>query len=167
MSKVLQTIAAATSIITLAATMSACGTTSTPTASATSATSDYSADQHQQSADMITLSVGDTQFSVQLAQNDTAKAFADMLPLHNLQMSELNSNEKYYWLEQSLPTDPTTPEKIAAGDIMLYQDNCLVVFYADHTNPGYQYTRIGTITDPSGLAEAVGSGDTTIQFTAS
>lgn len=56
----------------------------------------------------ITLTVGGRVFVVTLADNDTARAFTDLLPL-TLPMSELNGNEKYYiWTSgcRSARTDP-------------------------------------------------------------
>ena len=44
-------------------------------------------------------------------------------------MSELNGNEKYFYLESALPTVSEQVEEIHAGDLMLYGDDCLVLFY--------------------------------------
>ncbi len=75
----------------------------------------------------ITLAVGNRTFTATMEQNRTAEAFCAMLPL-TLEMQDLNNNEKYYYLDQSLPTNRTKVDTIHAGDIMLYQDNCVVVF---------------------------------------
>lgn len=104
-----------------------------------------------------------TRFDLELADNDTAAAFAQMLPLQ-VEMSELNGNEKYLYLDESLPAHPTNPGTIEAGDVMLYGDNCLVVFYESHPT-SYTYTRIGTIADTAGLAAAIGSGSISASFT--
>lgn len=163
-------------IVAMAAAAGACGgadsspTATSPAQSGTTAASPApsatDSDAAQPSTGTVTLSVGGRQFAVALADNATARAFAAMLPLDGLEMSELNGNEKYHRFDQALPTDPTTPTTIKAGDVMLYQDDCLVVFYADHANPGYQYTRIGTIAEVDGLADAVGSGTVTMGFAA-
>ncbi len=47
--------------------------------------------------------------------------------------------------------------------MMLYGDNCVVVFYETFTT-AYQYTPIGHITNPEGLKEVLGSGTATISF---
>ena len=111
----------------------------------------------------ITLSIGDRSFTATMEQNSTAEAFRALLPL-TLEMQELNGNEKYHYLSQSLPTNRTKVGTIHAGDIMLYGDNCVVVFYETFTT-SYQYTPIGHITNPEGLKEALGSGKVTINFT--
>ena len=111
----------------------------------------------------ITLTIGDRTFTATMEQNSTAEAFRKMLPL-TLEMQELNGNEKYHYLSQSLPANRTKVGTIHAGDIMFYGDNCVVVFYETFTT-AYQYTPIGHITNPEGLKEALGSGIVTIIFT--
>ena len=110
----------------------------------------------------ITITIGDQSFTAKMEQNSTAEAFRALLPL-TLEMQELNGNEKYHYLTQSLPTNRTKVGTIHAGDIMLYGDNCVVVFYETFTTT-YQYTPIGHITNPEGLKVALGSGKVTINF---
>lgn len=101
-------------------------------------------------------------FTAELYGNETATGFAEMLPM-TAEMKELNGNEKYYYLSSPLPTDSQSVGRIEAGDIMLYGDDCIVLFYESFSTP-YSYTKIGYITNPSGLAEAVGDGDVSIVF---
>ena len=68
-----------------------------------------------------------------------------MLPLE-LSMNDLNGNEKYAYLDKSLPTNTYSPEHIEAGDVMLFGDNCLVIFYKSFTTD-YDYSKIGHIND--------------------
>ncbi len=57
--------------------------------------------------------------------------------------SELNGNEKYAYLDDSLPVGRSARATIArAGDIMLFGDDCLVLFYETFSS-SYRYTRIG------------------------
>ncbi len=46
---------------------------------------------------------------------------------------------------------------------MLYGDNCLVLFYKGFQS-AYSYTRLGSITDAAGLADALGSGSVEVSF---
>ena len=106
--------------------------------------------------------VGDKVFPATLADNYTAEEFRGLLPL-TFNMAELNGNEKYYYMSYNLTVDGAVPDMIHAGDIMLYGRNCLVLFY-DTFETSYAYTRIGAINDPTGLAEALGSGQATVAF---
>lgn len=110
----------------------------------------------------IEITVNGRTFSATLYDNETAAAFKERLPLA-LDMSELNGNEKYYYLPQDLPTNSSRPSGIHIGDIMLYGNSCLVLFYEDFST-SYSYTPIGRIDDPDGLAAALGSGNVQIIF---
>lgn len=105
---------------------------------------------------------GDKKFTVTLENNDTVKALTIMLPL-TLDMSELNGNEKYYYLDTALPFAPEKVGHINEGDIMLYGDSCLVVFYKSF-DTSYSYTKIGHIDNASALVDALGTGNVTVEF---
>lgn len=110
----------------------------------------------------ITVTVGGKTFTATLVDNATALAFKNLLPM-TLGMSELNGNEKYNYLSNSLPSNATNPGTIHAGDIMLYGWGCVVVFYKTFST-SYRYTRIGRIDDATGLEEALGSGSASVAF---
>lgn len=108
----------------------------------------------------LNVSINDYHFSAVLYDNDYSKAFSKMLPI-TLEMSDLNGNEKYYYLDNTLPTDSENPKQINSGDIMLYGDNCLVLFYKSFSS-SYSYTKLGYIEDTSDLEKAVGSGNVSV-----
>lgn len=110
----------------------------------------------------INVIVGSKTFTATLADSETGEAFAALLPL-SVTMNELNGNEKYHYLSSSLPTAAYQPGTIHAGDLMLYGNNCVVLFY-ETFNSSYSYTRLGSIDDPSGLAEALGVGNVSVRF---
>lgn len=110
----------------------------------------------------INIFIGSKTFTATLADSETGEAFAALLPL-TVTMNELNGNEKYHYLNSSLPTAAYQPGIIHAGDLMLYGNNCVVLFY-ETFNTSYSYTRIGAIDDPSGLASALGSSDVSVRF---
>lgn len=110
----------------------------------------------------LTVTIGNTSFVATLEENETARAFTALLPM-TVDMSELNGNEKYCYLSQSLPVDSYYPGIIQEGDLMLYGSNCVVLFYETFSS-GYSYTRIGRIDNPDELAESVGKGNITVTF---
>lgn len=110
----------------------------------------------------LKITIGSTSFTATLEDNAAATAFKALLPL-TIRMSEMNGNEKYFYLDENLPTASTRPGTIRTGDLMLYGANCLVVFYKTFSS-SYSYTRLGRIDNPSGLEAALGSGSATITF---
>jgi hypothetical protein len=110
----------------------------------------------------IKITVNSQTFSATLLDNNSAKAFREMLPM-TINMIELNGNEKYYDLPNSLPTNPSNPGTIRNGDLMLYGSRTLVLFYKNFPT-SYSYTKLGSIDDVTGLTAALGSGNVTITF---
>ena len=108
------------------------------------------------------MTIGERRFAITLSDNAAARAFAAQLPV-TLDMSELNGNEKHADLPKPLPVNANRPGTIRNGDLMLYGDNSLVLFYKAFET-SYSYTPLGRIDDPSGLAAAVGAGDVTLTF---
>ena len=113
-------------------------------------------------SDQITISVNGTSFDAVLADSETGRVFAELLPL-TITMTELNGNEKYHYLDGSLPTDSYKPGTIEAGDLLLYGNNCVVLFYETFSS-SYSYTRIGKLTSADGLKAAVGTGNVSVTF---
>jgi hypothetical protein len=110
------------------------------------------------------MTIGGThRFAVTLEDNPTARAFAQLLPV-TLDMPDLNDNEKHVRLPRSLPTNAVRPGTIRTGEVMLYGDNTLVLFYKTFPS-SYSYTRIGRVTRVEGLVEALGTGSQRLGFT--
>jgi hypothetical protein len=110
----------------------------------------------------IWIKVGEKTFTATLSDSPTTKAFKALLPL-TLNMGELNNNEKYAQLPQSIPTNASLPPSIQSGDLMLYGSTTLVLFYKGFST-SYSYTTIGKIDDVTGLVAAVGSDDVKVSF---
>jgi len=110
----------------------------------------------------IKITVDSQTFTATLLDNNSAKAFKEMLPM-TIKMTELNSNEKYYDLPNSLPTNSSNPGTIKNGDLMLYGSKTLVLFYKTFST-SYSYTTLGFIDDVTGLASALGSRNVTVTF---
>lgn len=120
---------------------------------------------HQQNDTTINrmkIKIGNTVFTATLFNNTSANAFKKQLPL-TVMMKELNGNEKFYFFPGSLPSKAGDIGDIKTGDLMLYGDNCLVLFYKSFTT-SYSYTSIGKIDNADGLEKALGTGNVTIVF---
>ena len=102
--------------------------------------------------------INEKEYTINLENNETANSFVNLLP-QELNMSELNGNEKYIYLDTTLPTNSSNPKRINAGDVMLYGDNCLVIFYKTF-DTSYSYTRIGHIDNLPNL----GNGNIKVKF---
>ena len=110
----------------------------------------------------LKITINSKVFKVNLQDNATAKAFKELLPL-TLDMKELNSNEKYAELAESLPVKASSPETIQNGDLMLYGSNVVVLFYKTFS-PSYAYTKIGNVDHADNLADALGSDNVLVKF---
>jgi len=110
----------------------------------------------------IKITVGADSFLASTYDNATAQAFITLLPM-TITMNELNGNEKYYNLPDNLPTSPDRPSAINAGDLMLYGQNCIVLFYEPLTT-SYSYTKFGYINNPAGLKAALGPNNPKVTF---
>lgn len=116
--------------------------------------------ENQEQSMTIRITVGGKVFKADIEDTETGKAFIGKLPL-TLDMSELNGNEKYCY-GVSLPKDDKYYNSIAAGDLMLYSGNCIVLFYGP--SGGYSYTRIGKLASTEGLRDALGTGSVKVSF---
>lgn len=142
--------------------MAACDNTAKDNTSKNDVQTDYIDHAEEENKSDMEIIVGNQSFSVTLYDNETAEAFRELLPM-TLDMSELNGNEKYYYLSDSLPTNSSRPSDIYAGDLMLYGSSCVVLFYESFST-SYSYTPLGRVDNTDGLAKALGSGDAKVTF---
>lgn len=119
---------------------------------------------HAASATTTTVKVGVKGFQMKLASGEPAAAFRSYLSKsRTLKMSELNGNEKYRYLNRSFPTAEKRYKQVKAGDVMLYGNDCLVIFYKTHKT-SYRYTKIGRLASTKGLAKAAGKKGVKVRF---
>ncbi len=108
------------------------------------------------------LQVGDNVFTATLANNSSADALLKMLengPI-SIDMRDYGNMEKVGMLGKELPRND---EQITTepGDLILYQGNAFVIYYAPNS---WDFTRLGKIDDVTAedLKKALGSGDVTV-----
>ena len=111
----------------------------------------------------ISITVGDTVLKATLEDNESARAFADMMPL-TIRMSGYGGFEQVGSLGESLPAEDVSMET-EPGDIVLYNADSVVMFYGSNS---WDYTMLGHIEGKSaGELEAIlGSGDIEVNFRA-
>ncbi len=110
----------------------------------------------------LSLQIGDTALTATMEDNSSVQALMEMLaegPLE-IAMQDYGDMEKVGSLGQELPTND---EEITteAGDLILYQGNSLVIYYAPNS---WNFTRLGKINDVSEeeLREILGDGDVSV-----
>ncbi len=114
--------------------------------------------EKMENAKSINVIINNKKYSATIEDNETVKEFLNLLP-QEFNMEELNKNEKYVYMNYSLTTNSTNPKHITAGDIMLYGNNCLVIFYKSF-DTSYSYTKLGHIDN----LEDLGDGNITVKF---
>jgi len=65
--------------------------------------------------------------------------------------------------KKQLPVNAKKPGTIRAGDLMLYGDDCVVLFYKTFQS-SYSYTKIGHISNIRGLEDLLGNGNIKVLF---
>lgn len=99
----------------------------------------------EKASDTVKVFIDDKEYKLNLYDNETSSSLVKLFPLE-VTMKTLNENEVYVYLDEKLPTNSSNPKTIHSGDVMLYGDNCLVIFYKTF-NTSYSYTKIGHIDD--------------------
>ena len=110
----------------------------------------------------IIITIENKKYEAILYDNSTTKELIKKFPI-TITMSDLNGNEKYYNFSKSFPTSSENVANINKGDIMLFGDNCLVIFYKSFSTR-YKYTKLGYIKNTEDLENSLGKGDIEITF---
>ena len=111
----------------------------------------------------MNIQIDNKTFTVIVENNKAVKELYQKLPI-TLEMSDLNNNEKYCYLDFTLPTDSKSVKNIKKGDVMLFGNSCLVIFYKSFTT-SYSYTKIGHIENPADIETALGKKDIKVVLT--
>ncbi len=110
-------------------------------------------------ANKVNVNIDGNDYILNLEDNVTAKKLYELAPF-DVTMDELNGNEKYIYLSSSFPINPYKPGHIEKGDVMLFDNSCLVIFYKSFDTT-YSYTKIGHIDNLPDL----GSSSISVKFT--
>ena len=108
------------------------------------------------------IKIKDKEYQIELESSETANQIKSKLPF-TISMKNLNGNEVYYYFDESFKTNQQSVGTINKGDIYLYQDNCLVLFYKTFTAT-YTYTKIGKVINPEGLDTLIGSDNVEVMW---
>lgn len=110
----------------------------------------------------MNVQIGSRTFTATLENNTAVDALVEMMkngPVV-IQMSDYSGFEKVGSLQTSFPSS-NSQINAQPGDIMLYNENQIVIFYGSNT---WSYTKIGRINDLSGWEAALGTEDVTVTF---
>lgn len=110
----------------------------------------------------IIITIKNKKYEAILYDNSTTKELIKKF-LITITMSDLNGNEKYYNFSKSFSTSSENVANINKGDIMLFGDNCLVIFYKSFSTR-YRYTKLGYIKNTEDLENSFAKGDISITF---
>lgn len=111
-----------------------------------------------------TVSIGSKIYSVTAEDNYAAKAFFGRAPF-SLTMSEWAENSEYYArLSEKINADGIkSPSAFEAGDIAIYKNVSLVIFYDDTKNTA-GYAKIGHIAEALGLKDVLKDANGKVVF---
>ncbi len=113
----------------------------------------------EEEKEMLQMKIGDTAVTVAWEENESVEALAALCreaPL-SIELSMYGGFEQVGSIGASLPRNDVQTTT-AAGDIVLYAGNQIVIFYGSNS---WAYTRLGHITDKNAaeMAELLGQGD--------
>ena len=110
----------------------------------------------------IIITIENKKYEAILYDNSTTKELIKKFPI-TITMSDLHENEKYHNFSKRFPTSSKSVGNVNKGDIMLFGDNCLVIFYKSFSTR-YKYTKLGYIKNTEDLENSFGKGDISITF---
>ena len=111
---------------------------------------------------IIEVIIKNEHYKVELEDNRSADIFLERLPL-KIKVKELNGNEKYGIISKKIPSDRSYSGNIEVGDLMLYGDDCIVLFYKSFYTP-YSYTKLGRIVEKDRLQKNISEDDYNLEI---
>lgn len=111
---------------------------------------------------IIEVIIKNEHYKVELEDNKSTDIFLERLPL-KIKVKELNGNEKYGIISKKIPSDRSYSGNIEVGDLMLYGDDCIVLFYKRFYTP-YSYTKLGRVVEKDRLQKNISEADHNLEI---
>lgn len=111
---------------------------------------------------VIEIMIKNEHYKMELENNRSVDVFLERLPL-KIKMKELNENEKYGIISPKIPNDSSYSGNIEAGDLMLYGNDCLVLFYKSFYTT-YRYTKLGKVIEKDKIEKNIGKDDYNLEI---
>lgn len=110
-----------------------------------------------QSNNTLFLQIGNEEIEISVTNQEISQQIMEYLP-QTLNFNELNGNE--FYVDSPFEVDAKSQNfgEVRAGDVMLYGNQTIVIFYQDHQTT-YSYSKIGKIRDVSHLNSLVNCQD--------
>lgn len=110
----------------------------------------------------INLVINGKSYPAILSNNVSAKALVSRMPFTKI-LKTYQDQEMYTYLTTPIESDPQSVNGIHAGDLMLFGEDCLMLFFQNSNNT-YRYTPLASIMDTRGLVSLMSQGSVTVTF---
>ena len=109
---------------------------------------------------VMKININNEEYVINVENETLMEELFNSLP-QTFTMTELNGNEKYYYLNSNMKNaNSEAVGKVQKGDVMLFGSDCLVIFY-DSFETEFRYTKIGHIDNLGDL----GNGNVDVSIT--
>ena len=109
---------------------------------------------------VMKININNEEYVINVENETLMEELFNSLP-ETFTMTELNGNEKYYYLSSNMKNaNSVTVGQVQKGDVMLFGSDCLVIFY-DSFETEFKYTKIGHIDNLGDL----GNGNVDVSIT--
>ena len=109
---------------------------------------------------VMKININNEEYVINVENETLMEELFNSLP-EKFTMTELNGNEKYYYLNSNMKNaNSVTVGQVQKGDVMLFGSDCLVIFY-DSFETEFRYTKIGHIDNLGDL----GNGNVDVSIT--
>ena len=93
---------------------------------------------------VMKININNEEYVINVENETLMEELFNSLP-QTFTMTELNGNEKYYYLNSNMKNaNSEAVGQVQKGDVMLFGSDCLVIFY-DSFETEFRYTKIGHI----------------------